>query len=139
MAMSKQAINRKTYSECVALESYSERLNYLRTYGNNPSNANRVLMNEFYKSSAWLAIRDTVIKRDLAQDLGVQNLFIEEGPILVHHIVPITIDDVMDGSFLLFDLENLITVSLDTHNSIHYFKEKTFEYVERKPGDTLLW
>lgn len=137
--MSKPQTSHKSYSECIALESFSERLNYLKVYGQNPSNENRGLMNDFYKSNAWLSIRDTVIQRDLGQDLGVQNLFIEDGPILVHHIVPITIDDVIKGSPFLFDLENLITVSLNTHNTIHYSKEKTIMYIERRPGDTMLW
>lgn len=128
-----------SYSELIQLDSYLERLNYLRTFGDNPSNQDRFLMNKFYKSNQWLFVRERVIKRDLGCDLGITNLFIEEGPILVHHINPISIEDVANGSSFLFDLNNLITCSLATHNRIHYDKNSVTEWVERKPGDTKLW
>lgn len=128
-----------SYSELIKLDSYLERLNYLRTFGDNPSNQDRFLMNQFYKSNQWLFVRDEVIKRDIGCDLGIVNLFIEEGPILVHHINPISIEDVANRSSFLFDLNNLITCSLATHNRIHYDKYSSTEWIERKPGDTKLW
>lgn len=128
-----------SYSELISLDSYLERLNYLRTFGDNPSNQDRFLMNHFYKSDSWLYWRDKAIKRDLGCDLGVTDLFIEEGPILVHHINPISIEDVVSGSSFLFDLNNLITCSLATHNRIHYDKNSVTEWMERVPGDTKLW
>ena len=128
-----------SYSELIHLGSYLERLNYLRTFGDNPSNQDRFLMNQFYKSNQWLFVREQAIKRDIGCDLGITNLFIEEGPILVHHINPISIEDVANGSSFLFDLNNLITCSLATHNRIHYDKNSTTEWIERKPGDTKLW
>lgn len=128
-----------SYSELIQLNSYLERLNYLRTFGDNPSNQDRFLMNQFYKSNQWLFVREQVIKRDIGCDLGIANLFIEEGPILVHHINPISIEDVANRSSFLFDLNNLITCSLATHNRIHYDKYSSTEWIERKPGDTKLW
>lgn len=128
-----------SYSELIKLDSYLERLNYLRTFGDNPSNQDRFLMNQFYKSNQWLFVREQAIKRDIGCDLGIVNLFIEEGPILVHHINPISIEDVANRSSFLFDLNNLITCSLATHNRIHYDKNSTTEWIERKPGDTKLW
>lgn len=128
-----------TYSELIKLDSWLERLDYLRTFGDNPSNQDRFLMNKFYKSDSWLYWRAEAIKRDLGCDLGINNLFIEEGPILVHHINPISIEDVRNGFSILFDLNNLITCSLDTHNRIHYDKKSITTWEERKPGDTKLW
>lgn len=130
----------KTYSELITLESFVERLEYLRLYKENPSNKERDLLNKFYKSRSWNEIRKNVIRRDLGCDLGVPNLFINDGHILVHHIVPITFDDLVNESPLLLDPNNLITVSYDTHNKIHYRTEVDDKTViERKPGDTKLW
>lgn len=121
------------------LNSYQERLEYLKTRGNNPGNKNRVIMNNFYKTDLWINdIRPKIIERDLGRDIGIPFLEID-GPIIVHHINPITEDDVLNWSPKLLDPENLISVSYDTHNKIHYSKAKEQEYSERKPGDTLLW
>lgn len=139
---------RKSYSELILLDSYTERLEYLKTKGENPGNKFRELMNKFYKSEAWANIRHKVILRDLCCDLGVPNLYIneydengnlvDEPTFLVHHINPINEDDVINMTDALTNMENLITCSIETHNKIHYSKEK-YEYVERKPGDTKLW
>lgn len=129
----------KTYNELITLDSYLERLKYLRLFSRNPANADRALMNRFYKSNLWLEVRDRVIHRDLGCDLGVENMFINNGHILVHHIEPITVQDLIDESSKLWDMNNLITVSYDTHNKIHYKNEKEDPFVERRPGDTKLW
>lgn len=130
----------KTYNELITLESFVERLEYLRLYKENPSNKERDLLNKFYKSRLWNEIRKIVIRRDLGCDLGVPNLFINDGHILVHHIVPITFDNLVNESPLLLDPNNLITVSYDTHNKIHFRTEVDDKTViERKPGDTKLW
>lgn len=126
----------KSYEEVNKLESYEERLRYLRTH-ENPGNKNRKLMNMFYKGDPWLYVKGEVEKRDMACDLGIPGLVIE-GPILVHHINPIYEEDVMNESPLLLDQNNLICCSLETHNKIHYSKEEE-PYVERRPGDTKLW
>ena len=129
----------KSFHEALTYESFVERLDYLRLYSDNPSNQQRKLMNKFYKSYAWKQARDFVIHRDLACDLAVPNLFIE-GPILVHHIQPITEEDLMNNSPLLLSPDNLITVSMNTHNKIHYRNEKDDPVVlDRTPGDTNLW
>lgn len=128
----------KSYSELIQLKTFDERFKYLQVYDKTPGNKNRKLLNDFYKSNAWLYTKEKVMKRDLGCDLGVSFLEID-GTILVHHINPITEEDVINGSSLLLDLENLISVSIDTHNKIHYKKEVEPDYVERKPGDTKLW
>lgn len=96
------------------------------------------MMGRFYKSNAWRKVRDAVIKRDLGCDLGVNRLYID-GEIIVHHINPITEEDLEKGSDLLLSMDNLITVSYDTHNKIHYSTEEDYIWKERKPGDTTLW
>lgn len=120
------------------LKSFNERLEYLRLYSDNPSNKDRGFMNEFYKSKAWLAMRDYIIKRDYACCLGVNNFYIE-GPIIVHHINPVSKDDVLNHSDALLDPENLICVSYDVHNQIHYSKREDKLDWDRKPNDTKLW
>lgn len=131
----------KTYNELITLESFDERLAYLQTYGHNPSNAERALMNKFYTSDIWRRVREDAITRDLACDMALGDFIIDpnKDTILVHHIMPITLEDVENFSPKLTDMNNLVTVSLSTHNLIHFYKESTNQYVERKPGDTLLW
>ena len=124
-----------TYSDIVRLDGYAERLNalILKDY---EYDSPREAMMKFYKSRRWLQVRDKVIKRDLGQDLAVEGLWIK-GKILVHHIKPITYDDLINNPKFLLDDNYLITVSTDTHNIIHYGKPE--EIITRTPGDTILW
>jgi hypothetical protein len=92
----------------------------------------------FFKSSAWLITRKQIIERDLGFDLGMFGVYID-GPMYVHHINPINESDIRNRTKSLLDPDNLITVSMDTHNSIHYKKVERDIWVERKPGDTKLW
>ena len=124
-----------TYSDIVRLDGYAERLNALILNDYEYASPREAMM-KFYKSRRWLQVRDKVIKRDLGQDLAVEGLWIK-GKILVHHIRPITYEDLINNHKLLLDDNNLITVSTDTHNIIHYGKPA--EIVTRTPGDTILW
>ena len=127
----------RTYSEMILLKSHKERLEYLRLNDNNSLSPRHMSM-DFYKSHAWETTRDFILKRDLGFDLGVFGIYIE-GPMYVHHINPITEEDIIYGTKKLHDPENLITTSRDTHNKIHYSQKEKEEYVERTPGDTILW
>lgn len=129
--------NRLTYTEMSKLESYTERLNYLRLCGVHHE-APREISNRFYKSHAWQQCRAAIIRRDLAQDLGVQKLFVD-GPITVHHMNPLTKEDIENLTENCFDPDGLITVSDNTHKRIHYDQKEYQTWVERKPGDTKLW
>lgn len=120
----------------MSYKSFGDRLNYL-SLKHSAHTSPRHLSNEFYKSHAWLTVRDEIIIRDLGCDLGDKTKTIE-GIVLVHHINPLTEEDIVNQTWKLFDPENLITCSLDTHNRIHY-KEPIADYVERQPGDTKLW
>lgn len=122
----------------MTLSSYFERLEYLKTHGKNPGNQDRHLMNIFYKSDRWLYVRSEVLKRDLGCDLGVDFMEIK-GIIVVHHINPITEDDILHNAECLYDMDNLVCCSIETHNKIHYDTQPKEDYTEREPGDTRLW
>lgn len=125
-----------TYEELVRLESFEDRLEALILNDYN-YNSPRDLMQAFYRSHAWLATRKTVISRDLGCDLGVIGLIIS-GKIIVHHIDPITPDDFYNNHPKLLDPNNLICVSVETHNIIHYGQPPE-RYEERQPNDTIFW
>lgn len=127
----------RCYSELVKLDSFSERLEYLKLLDNNV-NSPRHMSEPFYKSDLWRTVRQNIITRDLGFDLGVFGVYIHD-TVMVHHINPITEDDIVYQTQKLLDPENLITVSLNTHNLIHYKNEVKEPWVERTPGDTKLW
>lgn len=126
-----------SYSELVKLDSFSERLKYLQLLDNNVSSPRHISM-PFYKSDLWKTIRRQIIDRDMGFDLGVFGVYID-GPMYVHHINPIDENDIIHRTKKLTDFENLITVSGNTHNTIHYNQREKDIWVERTPGDTKLW
>lgn len=128
---------RKTYSEMSQLETFSERLEYLKLTGVEYQSPREISLS-FYKSRAWLITAERIKIRDLGCDLGVFGVDID-GPIFVHHINPITQEDIETNSWKLYSPENLISTSLNTHNIIHYRTKPQEEYVERTPGDTTIW
>lgn len=133
----------KTYSELIKLESYYDRLDYLALNGNvgkQTFGEERYLNQTLYKSKQWRDLRNRIIVRDNGCDLGVPGIPIE-GRIIIHHMNPISIEDIIDCSDYVWLSEYLICVSEDTHNKIHYgHKTKnSFELIERKPNDTCPW
>lgn len=122
----------RRYSDMILLPSFKERLDYLMLLDGNVKSPRKNSMT-FYKSKTWKQVRKEIIFRDLTFDLGVEGVDILD-KVLVHHINPITDEDILNESRKLYDPENLITVSLNTHNIIHY-GNKEEEYVERQPGD----
>jgi hypothetical protein len=134
----------KSYSELIRLHSFEERFKYLQLNGvvaNETFGFDRYLNQRFYRSPEWKMIRQQVIVRDQGNDMGCPGYPIR-GEIIVHHINPVSVDDIDSNIDLLLNPENLICVSLQTHNAIHYgddtiVKEKTI--VDRRPGDTKLW
>ena len=129
-------MRKRTYSECMQYETFGDRLKYLQLYDDKYISP-RAISNTFYKNNLWLITRDIIITRDAGLDLATKNCSID-GDILVHHIIPITEEDIDNDSDLLYDPENLITTCIPTHNIIHY-KPKLEAFVERRPGDTTLW
>ena len=133
----------RTYSGMILESNFLNRFNYLKLSGSTGIETfgfNRYVNQEFYKSRDWKQVRHLVIARDEGCDLGIIDRPIHE-KILVHHIDPITEDDILYGSAKLLDPDNLVTTTLDTHNAIHYGDSKLLvqDYVPRTPGDTNLW
>lgn len=133
----------RRYSDLIRLNTFEERLSYLKLNGvvaNETFGFDRYLNQQFYKSSEWKKVRQQVIIRDQGCDLGVPGHDIYD-QIIVHHMNPITIEDIEHNPEILLDPEYLICVSLDTHNEIHYGigNNNCSSFVERVPGDTKLW
>ena len=133
----------KTYSELCKLKSFLERFEYLQMFGilgEETFGYNRYLNQSFYKSRQWKNARDFVIVRDCGCDLGVEGRDIY-GQIYIHHMNPITIDDIKTNSEILIDPEFLITTKHTTHNAIHYGDKSllVLEPIERRPNDTSPW
>lgn len=133
----------RRYSELVKLKTFEERFEYLKlsgTVGESTFGGHRYLNQDLYASEEWKAVRRDVIVRDNGMDLGVDGFDIA-GSIWVHHMNPISIDDVIERRPCVFDMENLISVAEKTHRAIHYgdMSQLTVSLVERKPGDTKLW
>ena len=133
----------RTYSELILLPSFIERYRYLRiagTVGKETFGFDRYLNQLFYKSDEWLEIRDYVIDRDNGCDLGVDGFDIE-GRILIHHMNPISKEDILRRSKFLLDPEYLITTVKNTHDAIHFGNEDLLYtgIVERSPNDTCPW
>lgn len=132
----------KTYSELIAIPTFEERFEYLKLNGSVGSftfNGYRQLNQMLYKTDEWKRIRRDVILRDDGCDLADPDYPIRDY-IYIHHIVPITIEDILGRRDCVFDLNNLISCSFATHNAIHYSDETvTRKPVERRPNDTCLW
>lgn len=125
------------YAELVTIEAFEDRLASLVLWDVPHASPARAKAQAFYKSDIWLKTRHGIIMRDFTFDLGVFGKCIQSN-IYVHHIDPITDEDLDRTSFKLIDPNNLICVSLETHNRIHY-KQDFVPYVERESGDTKLW
>lgn len=133
----------KTYREMILFPNYIDRFNYLKIknlVGDITFGGHRYINQRLYQLPEWKRIRRQVILRDNACDLGHPDYPIN-GRIYVHHINPITIDDILEYRDLVFDPNNLISTSFDTHNAIHYGDDDLLikEPIVRKPGDTCPW
>ena len=133
----------RTYSELCQLSTFEERFDYLRlngSVGKDTFGFGRYLNQQFYRSREWKRIRDRVILRDNGCDLGVEGYEIR-GRILIHHINPISVEDIHTMSDLLMNPEYLICVSHRTHNAIHYGDESLIitAPIERTQNDTCPW
>ena len=133
----------KSYHELMHISDFVERFEYLALYGgvgHSTFGHDRWINQAFYQSRQWKQIRQFVILRDDGCDLGVPGFDIH-GQITIHHIVPMTAQDIEEGNPLILDPDNLITTTHDTHNAIHYGDKTLLRLppVERAPGDTKLW
>lgn len=133
----------RTYTELCSLKTFEERIKYLLIGGNVGEETfghDRYLNQMFYNSELWRSIRRKVILRDNGFDLGVTGHDIA-GLIIVHHINPIFVDDIVNRSDYLINPEYLISVSNLTHKAIHYGDLSLLPTpcVERTPFDTCPW
>ena len=133
----------KTYEELVRIPTFLERFEYLSLkarVGDATFGFERYLNQQFYTSREWRSLRDQILLRDDGCDLGVPGFEIAERPI-IHHLVPMTIEDFDTGNPLMLDPNNLITTTHTTHNAIHYGSADRLSLppVQRQPGDTTLW
>lgn len=136
-------MNTRTYSELMILETFIDRYRYLRiggAIGEETFGFDRYLNQVLYKSDEWKRFRRDIILRDRGNDLACEGYEIV-GKILIHHINPITVEDVIRRDPKIFDEENVIATSLNTHNAIHYGDEGLLatEPIVRRPNDTCPW
>lgn len=134
---------KRTYSELIQLPTFEERYNYLRLdgkLGEETFGVDRWINQMLYRSFEWRRLRYQIIARDAGCDLAVEGLEIP-GKIIVHHMNPIDVQDIMHSSDNVLDPESLICTSLETHNAIHYgFMYKPEDMpAERTPNDTCPW
>lgn len=134
----------KSYQDLILLNTFEERFKYLEIGGQigiDSFGFNRYLNQNFYHCAEWLSVRDKVIIRDQALDLGTDGYPIR-GRIVIHHINPITIEDVIERNPDIFNMDFLISTSHQTHNALHYGNDEyldRFKVIERKPNDTIPW
>lgn len=133
----------RRYRDLSHLETFEERFRYLElkgTVGEATFGFDRWINQQFYTSSLWKSARREVIVRDNGCDLGIEGYEIHYG-LLVHHMNPITVEDIENGEEWICDPEFLICTSKKTHNGIHFGNDGVIprEFVERTPGDTKLW
>lgn len=133
----------RTYSELITIPTFEERYDYLRLggkVGEETFGFDRYINQLFYRSKEWRSIRDRIITRDNGCDLGIDGREIY-GKILIHHMNPITKDDILQRSEYLLDPEYLITTIKNTHDAIHYGDRSLLitSPVERSRNDTCPW
>ena len=133
----------RTYTELCQVGDYTERYEYLRLgggVGRETFGFDRWLNQAFYRSGEWKRMRSHCIARDLGLDMAFYGYEIR-GDIYVHHMNPLTKEQIVEGDSAVLDPEFLVCVSHNTHNAIHYGDAQLLPQplVERRPGDTTLW
>lgn len=139
----KDLMNRRSYRELLQLSTFEERYKYLRLNGRvgiETFGFDRWLNQRLYKSLEWRNLRNKIIVRDEGCDLGILSMPCF-GRAIVHHMNPVTEEELRHSDESIFDTDNLILCSLQTHNAIHYGDESKLrrDFMERRPNDTCLW
>jgi hypothetical protein len=133
----------RSYTELSRLHTFEDRFDYLSLrgrVGEATFGYDRYINQEFYRSTQWRQTRDRVIARDEGCDMGVGGYEIYD-KILIHHMNPMQMNDIVNASSAILDPEFLIAVTHRTHQAIHYGDRSMIRQplVARKPGDTKLW
>lgn len=134
----------RTYTELSQLGTFMERFNYLKlegVIGEDTFGFDRYLNQVFYTSQEWRHVRDIVIVRDNGNDLGVNGFTIPKRNLIVHHMNPICVEDILKRKENILNPEYLICVSRSTHQALHYGNLDLLpkDIVDRKPNDTCPW
>lgn len=133
----------RSYLELIELKTFEDRFDYLQlggVVGAMTFGSSRQLNQALYQSYEWKKIRDVIILRDNGCDLGIEGHDIF-GHAYIHHLNPITKKQILDRDPILFDPNNLITVSYQTHQAIHYGDKSILllDPVERFANDVAPW
>lgn len=144
MAVMKTKNNLRCYSELQKLKTFKERYEYLKldgVVGEETFGFDRWINQKFYKSDEWRTIRNQVIARDRGCDLGIADREIIDELILIHHMNPITKEDIINKTEILLNPEYLITTIDNTHKAIHFGNDEMLYKppVERYKNDTCPW
>ena len=143
ITMKRKSTMSKTYQDLLAINQFSDRFEFLRMRGNvgdQTFGSHRYLNQKLYQSQEWKRVRRDIILRDNGCDLAHPDYPIY-GQVLIHHIEPITIDDILDRNDKVLDPRNLVCVSFQTHNALHYGDANLLirEYIGRTKNDTCPW
>lgn len=133
----------RTYTDLIAIPTFVERFEYLKLMGSVGADTfgyDRYLNQIFYTTREWRHLRDQVILRDMGRDLAMEGYEIH-GKIYIHHLNPISKDDIIERSEYLMNPEFLVCTSFETHNAIHYGNVDNLRSVpiERRANDTCPW
>lgn len=136
--------NIKTYTELSQFTTFKDRFNYLRLdgeVGKDTFGFDRIFNQMFYSSKEWKDVRNHVIVRDNGCDLGIDGYEIAAQRVIIHHLNPITLEDIESCTDILLNPEYLITTTHNTHNAIHYSDENLLMTgpVIRTKNDTCPW
>lgn len=134
----------RTYSELITLPTFEERFAYLKLdgiVGVDTFGFDRIFNQQFYRSKEWKKVRDSIIVRDNGCDLGIEGRDIRGQRIIIHHMNPISLNDITKATDYLMNPEYLITTIHNTHNAIHYGDSNllTTAPIERSRFDTCPW
>ena len=136
-------MNIRTYSELITIPTFEERYNYLKLngiVGKETFGYDRYLNQLLYRSSDWRSFRDRIIIRDNGCDLACEG-FELQSRIIIHHIDPITVEDILNKHPKVFDPENVVSTSHNTHLAIHYGDKNLISIapINRYKNDTCPW
>lgn len=134
----------RNYRELIKLPTFKERYDYLRlggVVGKDTFGFDRYLNQALYSSGEWKRFRNKIIIRDNGCDLAVPGRDILGDRIIIHHIMPLTVKDLKERGSAIFDDDNVVCVSFNTHEAIHFGDESLLpaEFKERRPNDTCPW
>jgi hypothetical protein len=133
----------RCYSDLIQLETFKERYYYLKLHGKVGEDTfgfDRYVNQSLYKSNKWKRTRSQVIIRDNGCDLGIEGHELDNY-IVIHHMNPLTLEDIEEERDVVFNPEYLISCSSRTHKAIHFGDENLLpkDFIERRPNDTCLW